>query len=157
MRYQARMHPTLDILCDSMGRVFVPANGPRKAHWTFGCMNKHTGYRSVCIGMKRYRVSRLICETFHGLAPKDRPTCEHIDRNRDRNVPENLMWADYKQQADNTANVYRGRAKYGVRACEDKNAYERARRDKNPEVAERMRDSVRRYRAKQKALAAKEN
>ena len=158
MRYQARMHPTLDILCDSMGRVFVPGDTWHKGHWTFGYLQPD-GYRKVRIDKKNYSVARLICETFHGLAPEDRPTCDHIDRNRDSNVPENLRWASRKTQADNTTNVDRGIKTYGIRECEDKNAYERALRAKNPEYAERRRAACREYHAKQKAhrLAAKEN
>ena len=138
MRYQSRMHPTLDILCDSMGRVFLPESGSNKAHWTFGYLMPN-GYRRVTIGGKGYLVARLICETFHGRASADRPTCDHIDRNRDRNVPENLRWADYKQQADNTRKVDAGLAKYGVRCCEDPNGYHRSLRAKNLEYAERQR------------------
>lgn len=146
MRYQSRMHPTLDILCDSMGRVFLPATSGHAAHWTFGYMNK-SGYRTVCIDRKKYLVARLICEAFHGLAPKDRPTCDHIDRNRERNVPENLRWASAKTQADNTANVI-NRSDYGVRCCEDRNAYQRAKRARNPEFAERDRVRCREWKAK---------
>lgn len=137
MRYQSRMHPTLDILCDSMGRVFVPQNGKNKAHWTFGCKRKD-GYRTVCIDYKTYKVSRLICETFHGLAPADRPTCDHINRDRDCNVPENLRWCNSKQQANNTAHVDRGLEKYGVQRCNDSAAYQRAYYAKTPEFAERQ-------------------
>ena len=147
MRYQSRMHPTLDILCDSMGRVFVPENGPRKAHWTFGSL-KSNGYRTGKLDGKAYKVARLICETFHGLAPEDRPTCDHIDRNRDSNVPENLRWASRKTQESNKQSVDDSLAKYGVRYCDDSAAYQRARRAKNPELAEQHRAECREWRAK---------
>ena len=151
MRYQSRMHPTLDILCDSMGRVFVPESGVHKAHWTFGYKRKD-GYRYVKIDGNGYLVSRLICETFHGIAPKGKPTCDHIDRTRDRNVPENLMWADYRLQNNNRQMCEDSLAKYGVRSCDDLAAYKRAYRAKTPDFAERDRARSREYLAKQKAL-----
>lgn len=144
MRYRAKLHPYLDLLCDSMGRVFVPQNGPHKAHWTFGSLNSK-GYRVVTINRKRYKVARLICETFHGLAPEDRPTCDHIDRNRDWNVPWNLRWSDYKQQNDNRQVCYDSLAKYGIRQCEDPAAYKRALLANNHEYAERKRAHEREY------------
>ena len=148
MRYQARLHPTLDILCDSMGRVFLPATRGYKAHWTFGSLHK-TGHRRVCIAGKTYKVARLICEAFHGLAPADRPTCDHIDRNRDRNVPENLRWLDTHGQNNNRQICYDSLKKYGVRKCEDRNAYQRARYANNPEEILAKNAA---YAAKQKAL-----
>jgi hypothetical protein len=52
-------------------------------------------------------------------------------------------------------------AKYGVRKCDNENAYRRARRANDPEYAKRDRTRCREYyakkRAKQKALAVKEN
>ena len=147
MRYRAKLHPYLDILCDSLGRVFLPGDTNHKARWTFGCLHSN-GYRTVKIDYKVYRVARLICETFHGLAPEDRPTCDHISRDRDSNVPWNLRWSDYKQQVDNTQRVI-NRQDYGVRACDDPVAYMREYRAEN---AERHRALCREYRARQKEL-----
>ena len=124
MRYMRKMHPSLDILCDSMGRVFIPSARGHKAHWTFGNLDSD-GYRKVIINRKTYRVSRLICETFHGLAPAERPTCDHVDRNRDSNVPENLRWANMHTQANNTRKVL-NRNDYGVRERDNKRDYCRA-------------------------------
>lgn len=149
MRYQARLHPYLDILCDSLGRVLVPANRARKAHWTFGNKNCRTGYCHVQINNKVYPVARLICETFHGPAPEDRPTCDHRNRIRDDNRAfENLHWADRKTQQNNRQVCYDSLAKYGIRSCEDPVAYNRARRTKDPRYAESVRASNRKYYAK---------
>ena len=142
MRYQARMHTTLDILCDSLGRVFLPENGPSKAHWTFGSFNTH-GYRRVKLAGKQCLISRLICETFHGLAPEDKPICDHIDRNRDWNVPWNLRWADRKLQNNNRQVCIDSLKKYGVRACENPVGYQRERYANDPEYAERRRAKAR--------------
>lgn len=149
MRYQARMHPTLDILCDTLGRVFLPQNGKgRKAHWTFGCLSPN-GYRYVGINGKTYKVSRLICETFHGLAPEDKPTCDHINRIRDWDTPENLRWASYKTQADNKQRVDDSLARYGVRSCNDLSRYMAAYYTKN---LEQCRASQHDYKAKLRVL-----
>jgi hypothetical protein len=46
---------------------------------------------------KNYRVSRLICEAFHGPAPFPRAVVMHVDDNPSNNRPENLRWATQKE------------------------------------------------------------
>lgn len=150
MRYQVRMHPTLDILVSSIGEVFVPANGTHKAHWTFGSADRR-GYRLVRINGKNYRVHRLVAETFIPN-PENLPTADHYpDRSPSNNAVSNLRWADMKMQSDNTLHVDRGLSKYGVRECEDKNAYHKALLKNNPEYAERRRSYNREYMRKLRA------
>lgn len=38
------------------------------------------------------RVSRLVCEAFHGPAPEGKPWALHRDDDKSRNTPENLYW-----------------------------------------------------------------
>ncbi len=128
----------------------MPKSGKHPAHWTFGSL-RPDGYRKVAIDRKNYLIARLICETFHGLAPADSPFCDHIDRNRDRNVPENLRWCSSKEQSRNRQIVEDCIERYGVRHCEDPRAYQQAYYAKNPEYAERQRASKRERRARQKA------
>lgn len=46
---------------------------------------------------KTYKVARLVCEAFHGLAPFDKPVCMHMDENSRNNRPYNLRWGTQKQ------------------------------------------------------------
>ena len=128
MSYQVRLHPTMDILCDTIGRVFLPPSGKHKGHWTFGCFNgshKATNYLRVRISNKNYLVHRLIAETF---LPNSQhyPTVDHIDRDTTNNCIENLRFASCKMQMDNQARVDSAIKSYGVRACDNKGAYMKA-------------------------------
>jgi hypothetical protein len=49
------------------------------------------GYRRVNLGGKHKRVSRLVCEAFHGHCP-DGLECAHLDGNHTNNRAENLAW-----------------------------------------------------------------
>jgi HNH endonuclease len=46
---------------------------------------------------KAFLVSRLICEAFHGTAPKDKPICMHLDENPSNNTPGNLAWGTQRE------------------------------------------------------------
>ena len=46
---------------------------------------------------KTYKVARLVCEAFHGPAPKDKPNCLHDDEDARNNRPENLKWGTQKE------------------------------------------------------------
>lgn len=45
---------------------------------------------------KTYKIARLICEAFHGPAPKG-TVCMHLDENPKNNRPENLAWGTQKE------------------------------------------------------------
>jgi hypothetical protein len=42
---------------------------------------------------KSRRISRLVCEAFHGSPPSIRHAAAHNDGNPENNVPSNLRWA----------------------------------------------------------------
>jgi hypothetical protein len=49
-------------------------------------------------GLKRaFLVARLVCEAFHGPAPKDKPICMHLDEDPSNNLPSNLAWGTHKE------------------------------------------------------------
>lgn len=48
-------------------------------------------------GKKTLKVSRVVCEAFHGSAPDSRPVCMHLDENSRNNKPENLAWGTQKE------------------------------------------------------------
>ena len=124
MRYQVRLHPTLDVLVSSIGEVFVPANGNNKAHWTFGSKDKK-GYLCVRINGKKYGVHRLVAETYIPN-PENKPQVDHISRIKNNDVS-NLRWATPSENSRNTEQHDRVEARCGTHWYEDVNQYERER------------------------------
>lgn len=121
-------HPILPLWCREDGAICMPPNGYKfkKFRWTFGSKD-HYGYLCINFRGKKYQVHRLICEAFHGLAPVDRPTCDHFpDRNPQNNRADNLRWADMHMQNDNRQICEDSKAKYGVRKCENEKAWQKA-------------------------------
>lgn len=110
-----------------------------KHTWTFGSKHKSTGYMAVVFRGKKYKVHRLIAGAFLGDPPFSGATVDHINRDKTDNRLENLRYASHKMQSDNQQRVDDSLAKYGVRKCEDYNAYQRALYANNPEYAERQR------------------
>lgn len=133
-----RQHKESGLWCREDGAVLMPPGGHFcKFRWTYGYKRKD-GYLRVKYRGKAYLIHRLIAETFLDN-PNGYPTVDHINRDKtDNRAFENLQWASRKMQQDNKQCVDEALAKYGVRQCEDKNAYFRA--------------YQREYYAKQKAL-----
>ena len=114
-------HPTFDITCMSNGLIFHP----RKPHsyapiYTKECLNKK-GYYVLQIDGKQYRVNRLIAETFIPN-PENKPTVDHINRDRADNSLGNLRWATLSEQKNNSSLVI-NRLNLGVRQSEDSETY----------------------------------
>lgn len=78
----------------------------------------NTGYRMFDLhpgGGKRVRAlaHRLVCETWHGPQPPDRPEVDHLDGDRLNNHHTNLRWVS---RAANEANkIARGMGNAGAR------------------------------------------
>lgn len=135
------------------GRVVMPPTGGnfKKFRFTYGCKDKK-GYMVVKYRGKIYKVHRLVAET-HISNPEGYPTVDHYpDRTPSNNAASNLRWASYRLQNNNRQICEDSLARYGVRECEDQNAYKRARRVKDPEFAERERARCREWEAKQRSL-----
>lgn len=79
----------------------------------------------------RAYIHRLVAIAFVAN-PHHYREVDHINRVRTDNRVENLRWADRKMQCDNSSKVL-NREDYGVRACDNKAAYWRARYAKDPE------------------------
>lgn len=135
-----KQHAESGLWVTSDGRVIMPPDGRRfkKFRFTYGCKTSN-GYMAVTFRGKKYLVHRLLAETFLPN-PNGYPTVDHKNRDKtDNRVFENLQWADRKMQNDNRQICEDSKARYGVRYCEDPNAYNRAFYAKNPEYAERQR------------------
>lgn len=46
---------------------------------------------------KNIRVSRMVCEAFHGQRPFPKAVVMHLDDNPSNNKPENLKWGSQKE------------------------------------------------------------
>jgi len=114
---QIKQDPITGLLCREDGCVKLPRG------WVRGSLSN--GYRVLYYQGKHYRVHILICRAFHGLPPKDKPFCDHINRIRDDNRPSNLHWVDRSENRRNAADVDGELANLGVRECDDRTAYNR--------------------------------
>ncbi|MBD3905398.1 HNH endonuclease [Chryseobacterium sp. Ch-15] len=61
---------------------------PTDNKWTFGKLNKETGYLEIA----SVRVHRIVTTAFHGEPPTKEHIVDHIDTNKQNNHPENLRW-----------------------------------------------------------------
>jgi hypothetical protein len=64
-------------------------------------VTQKSGYNVVSLCGKIYLVHRLVAEAFI-VNPNNLPTVDHINRVKTDNRVENLRWADYKMQSDNS-------------------------------------------------------
>ena len=118
---RVRQHPTLGILVREDGFVFVPT-WRNKGHWTKGCDNGR-GYLCVKFKGKKYKVHRLVLETYVGPPPTDRPEADHIDRDTRNNHVSNLRWVSREQNNRNTSKQDRVEARGWPHTFEDRKAY----------------------------------
>lgn len=118
-----RIIPSLpEYLASSEGRVMrvpylgtMPHGGSRNYGGTpqFGVWNKQDGRFIFTFRGRTYKVHRLICEAFHGPAPKDRPVCMHLDENSANNRATNLSWGTQKENLNAPAVKEYQRARTG--------------------------------------------
>ena len=146
-----KMHPKLDILCREDGAVMTGKSyGRWKAHWTFG-WECGEGYKAVEVDGVKYRVHRLIAETFIPN-PEGKKEVDHINRDKGCNFVSNLRWADDFEQQKNMDRVDAVMKAFGVRARDDKKAwtkaYKEARRQCLMEGREWVAPSLRRKKEK---------
>lgn len=122
---QVRMHPTLDILVNSIGQVYhIYRRG--HARWTFGHKDSR-GYMKVSLGNKQVSVHRLVAETFLSN-PESKPQVDHIDRDTTNNCVDNLRWVSAKENCRNRSDVEKVSRRGIPHSFEDKKAYGRAHR-----------------------------
>ena len=87
------------------------------------------GYKVISLSvngkMKNLKVHRLIALAFH-LNHEGFSEVDHINRDKSDNRPCNLRWIDHRTNASNRDFVDRSLAKYGVRRCDDRKAYNKS-------------------------------
>ena len=114
-------HPRLGIPVKPDGSVFVPT-WRNKGHWTKGSDNG-LGYLCVKYRGKKYKVHRLVLESFVGPAPKDKPEADHINRDKHDNRIFNLRWVSRTGNNRNTSKNDRVEARKLPHTFEDRQAY----------------------------------
>ena len=100
-------HPTLGIMVRSDGLILHPGhyccNGRVyvQEHWTKGTHDKD-GYLITVINKKKYRIHRIVAETFLENV-ENKQFIDHINRVRDDNNVENLRWVTQQENKCNTS------------------------------------------------------
>ena len=75
-----------------------------------------------CNAMKtRFLIHRLVCELFHPN-PENKPTVDHINRDRSDNRASNLRWATWHEQLMNR-DLPKTKLGIGVKRRDDPKAY----------------------------------
>ncbi len=62
-----------------------------------GAWDKKEGRYIIQRAGKTYKVARLVCETWNGKPPEDKPYCLHMDEDATNNRPYNLKWGTQKE------------------------------------------------------------
>lgn len=122
-----KQDPITGLWCREDGAVLMPPTGRqyKSFRWTFGT-NHGDGHHKIQFHGKHHLVHTIICRAFHGLTPEGKPFVDHINRIKGDNRPENLRWVSNKENCNNKDYVDQSAEKYGVRACENRRAYDRA-------------------------------
>lgn len=119
-------HPDLGVLVREDGMVKTLKPGKRWSNPEFQWNKGHLdgqGYLFVQIKGKNYWVHRLVAETFLPN-PENKPTVDHINRDRTDNRLCNLRWADQQEQCRNTKS-YDGALDLGVRKHDNPKEWDR--------------------------------
>lgn len=94
------LHPKLNLLFREDG-AFYAKDRHGVFRWTYGKVHKcNRGY----IRYRNYAIHRAVAECFIPN-PDNKPTVDHIDRNRSNNCVSNLRWADHTEQRINSSQV----------------------------------------------------
>lgn len=60
-------------------------------------MSPQYGRFKIAFKGKNYKVSRMVCEAFHGPAPEGKRYVLHDDEDSRNNTPENVKWGTQKE------------------------------------------------------------
>ena len=133
-------HPTLGVLVREDGKVKLSTG------WRPGVKTRK-GYLRVKIHGKLYLVHRIVAETFIPN-PENKPTVDHLNRDRGDNSVKNLKWATYEEQWRNSSRWDHAKSHGNSERC--RLWYQEKKKD--PELVEKERE---RCRKKQRARRAK--
>lgn len=132
-----RIIPSLpEYIASSYGRLMrlpyigkMPYGGGR--HYggepVMGIAHPRNGMRpTLYFNGKNYRVSRLVCEAFHGKSPFDGAVVMHIDDNPSNNRSNNLKWGTQKENLNSEAFIRYCKSRTGNNSPTVKNKNKRA-------------------------------
>lgn len=88
-------HPVLEVQVSNLGR-FKTISGTVTKGWM-----TEAGYLRVTVKGKAYFAHRLVLETFNPIINSKELQVDHIDRNRENNILENLRWTTPQENNQN--------------------------------------------------------
>lgn len=102
----------------------MPYGGERKYGGTptYGVWRKDESRYALTFRGKNYKVSRMVCEAFHGPPPSGKPICMHVDEDPRNNRPENLKWATQKENLN--CEKFKARKRFAARKMRDEQILE---------------------------------
>lgn len=108
------------LACDdgSVMRIPYVASMPKGGRKVYGGQPwkgvSQEGRPTILYRGKNYRVSRLVCEAFHGPAPFKGAVVMHLNDDPSDNRPENLKWGTQRENLNSAAFLAYCRSRTGA-------------------------------------------
>ena len=129
MRPLVKKHPSLGILVQSDGWLYLPSSGSHRGHWTKGTPLGLGGYLGITIKRKKFLVHRIVAQTFLSN-DENLPEIDHINRQKTDNNVSNLRWCTRSQNMRNTMKNDWVDSRGGTHAYENRSQYDKEKRQR---------------------------